>query len=124
MTPADEIEYVIKEIAAYENDVVKSYKIISFPEICFEKYKFHCIIEIMEDYRKNDGVIRRFEELRNELKTRKITIENQIVYTNRIISFHGNTLITNSPIYYKECIFTYQHTLIGTNCENCIVEKR
>ena len=124
MTPAEEIEYIIKEITEHKIDDIKSYTIKSFPEICLLKRKFNYVVEIMKDYRQNDDVNERFKELIDEIRTRKITIENRIVEKNNSIALRGDILMALVPIYYKECIFTYPHTLIGTNCENCIVEKR
>ena len=121
MTPAEEMEYIIKEITV--NDGARYYTIKSFPEIFFLKYEFHYMVEILEDYRQNNIVNERFKALRDEIESRKITIENQIVYTDRNILFNGKIEQKFVPIYYKNCIFTYPHTLIGTNCENCIFEK-
>lgn len=119
MTPADEIEYIIKEIAV--NDGIKSYKITSFPEICFEKYKFYYIVEISEDYWENNDINKRFKELRNELRTREITFENKILDTDRNILFEGDNLSASVPIFYKDCIFTSPYDGIGEYCENCII---
>ena len=123
MTPADVIEYIIKEIAVNENGKIKSYKITSFPEIYVMKYKLYYTVEIMKKYRQNADVIKRFEELINELETRKILIENKIVDLNRKILFRENWSDIYFNIYYKDCVFTDPLTLIGTNCENCIFEK-
>ena len=123
MTPADVIEYIIKEIAVNENGKIKSYKITSFPEIYVMKYKLYYTVEIMKKHRQNADVIKRFEELINELETRKILIENKIVDLNRKILFRENWSDIYFNIYYKDCVFTDPLTLIGTNCENCIFEK-
>ena len=121
MTPADEIEYTIKEIEA--NDDMRYYTIKSFPEIFFLKYTFHYTLEIMRDYRENDEIIKRYEELINELETRKILIENKVVYANRKIALRGNSCSKYVQIHYKNCVFTYPYAVIGTNCKNCIVEN-
>ena len=125
MTPAEEMEQIIKEIAVYDKiDDVKSYTIKTFPEISFLKYVFYYVVEILEDHRQNVDVIKRFEELRDELRTRKITFENKIVDLNRKIVFRGIGFSKYVPIYYKNCVFTLPYTIAGSNCENCIVEKR
>ena len=73
MTPAEEMEQIIKEIAVYGKiDVKNFYYIKSFPEIFFLKYKFYYMVEIMKYYRENDEIIKRFEELRDEIESRKI----------------------------------------------------
>ena len=125
MTPADEIEYVIRKISMHEkNDIPISYKITSFPEITLIKLPSYCTVEILKEYRQNDDVNKKTEELRKELGTRKITIKNQIVYTDRKIVIRGDSVFEVIPIYYKDCIFTNPHTLIGTNSVNCIVKRR
>ena len=124
MTPADEMEQIIKEIAVYDKiDDVKSYTIKTFPEICFLKYTFCYRVEILEDHRQSDDVIKRYEELRDELRTRKITFENKVFDTDNIILFDGNHSTTTVPIYYKDCVFASPGIYLDSNFENCIIEK-
>ena len=124
MTPADELEQIVKEIAVYDEiDFTKSYTIKSFPEIFFLKYKFYYMVEIMKDYRENDEIIKRFEELRDEIESRKIIFKNQIFDIDRKLLCHGNGVSTYVPIYYEDCVFTSSpYDGIGEYCENCIVE--
>ena len=123
MTPAEEIEYIIKEIVKYENDDIKSYTIKSFPEIYFIKYYFYYLVEIFHDHHQNDDIIERFVELRDEIESRKITFENKIIDINRKILFHMKDDQKFVPIYYKDCRFTSSTVVIDEYCENCIVEK-
>ena len=124
MTPADEMEQIIREIATHEIDVIDPkyfYSIKSFPEIFLRKCTFYYKVEILEDYRQNDDVNKRCEELRDEIESRKITIKNQIVYTDRKILFHGKVEQIFVPIYYENCVFTSSYVLLGPDCENCII---
>ena len=123
-TPADEMEQIIKEIAVYGKiDVKNFYSIKSFPEICFLKSMFYYKAEIFHDHCQNADIIERFVELRDEIESRKITIENQIVDANRKILFHMKDDQKFVPIYYKDCRFTSSYIVIDEYCENCIVEK-
>ena len=126
MTPADEMEYIIRENATHEIDVIDPkyfYSIKSFPEIFLTKYTFHYMVEILEDYRQNNIVNKRFKALRDEIESRKITIENQIVYTDRKILFHGKVAQKFVPIYYENCVFASSFVFVGEYCENCIAAK-
>ena len=123
MTPVEEIEYIIKEIAVNEIDYTKSYTIKSFPEIYFLKHKFYYTVEIFHDHHQNANFIKRFKEFRNELLSRKITIENKILDMDRNILFEGNYSDTIVHIYYKNCVFTSPYVVNDTCCENCIIEK-
>ena len=124
MTPVEEMEQIIKEIAVHnEVDTKYSYVIKSFPEIYLIKYTNHYMVEILKDYRQNVDIIKRYEEFRNELGIGKITIENEILDRNRNFLFYGNDLMTYVPICYKDCIFTDPRTLIRIDYKNCIVAK-
>ena len=125
MTPAEEMEQIIKEIAVYDKiDFTKSYTIKSFPEIHIMKFRTCYTVEISKVYQYYGDVNKRFEEFANEVKNRKITIENKILDMGRNILFEGNYSDTLVPIYYEDCVFTSPGVVyIDSNCENCIVEK-
>ena len=126
MTPADEMEQIIKEIVIHDDIDPRysySYSIKAFPEIFLLKHTFYYTVEILEDHRQNADIIKKYEKLRDELESRKITIENHILDKDRNIVFHIKSLRKHVPIYYKDCAFTDHYIFNGDNCENCIVEK-
>ena len=124
MTPAEEIECVIKEIAAHKNGGISTYYTIkSFPEIYIMKLTSYYTVLLKEDCYKNEEIVKIYKEFVKEFVDRKIIIENHILDIDRNIVFHVNSLTTSVPIYYKGCVFTDPYTLIGMFCENCTVEK-
>ena len=132
MIPADEMEQLIKEFVSHEKEISDDefYTIKSFPEIFIMKIPSYYSIKLMSKYKQDSDVTKRYEEFRNELSSRKITIENKILETDLAIAMYGakddsifNLDCKIFDIYYKNCIFTSPFYFITYNCENCIVEK-
>lgn len=122
MTPEDEIEYIIKEIAV-NADMLSCYIIKSFPEIYINKFVSHYSLRILKDYRENYAIIRRSENVINSVISRKITIENKVIDRDRGIVIRGNDSSKYIQTYYKNCIFTDNSVVYGKHFENCIIEK-
>lgn len=125
MTPADEIEGLIRasidamiDSSTYYNDSIET-----FPEIYMMKLQHHYTIGFRKAiYHENARIVHKFKELGKALAARKILIENQTIYSNfRIELTAKHTSLDTIPIYYKDCVFTEPKTVIGENCENCIV---
>lgn len=125
MTPAEEIEYIIRESITHDFDgISKSYKITSFPETHLMKFSSCYKISIMKNYYQNAAIIKKYEEVRNIVNNRKIIIKNKIIDKDRGISMGGVFKPAMVPIYYKDCVFTDHNVFLAENCENCIVERQ